>query len=254
MRSSYLIWRLLWHRGRADRWLTASFALGMLVTGTLLAAAPLYARAMVDLGLTFTIRDRLRSLPATRVELRDVPLASEEGPAPRESVVQRAEERIGWFSTEPQRLLTGPRLQLGTDARPRLIVTLWSLTAPEASVQVIEGRPPDGNGDGVLELALSPAAASRASLHVGDRLSLHDAFDDCERERVSDGVPPPPCAPRTTVRLPGLMAALVTGIVEPADPDAAVWSAGGSALPAGVGRCCACSIASATALAVTRGP
>src|SRR5215203_3883501 len=83
----------------------ATLALGVIVAATLLASAPIYARAMADLGLTFAIRDELRVAPATRTEFRNVPLRTNDGLNLQHAIEQRIDERIGWFREDQTRHL-----------------------------------------------------------------------------------------------------------------------------------------------------
>ena len=63
MRGITRIWRLFARRSGRNWRLLAVLALGMLMAASLLAAAPVYARTMSDLGLTFTVRDQLSRNP-----------------------------------------------------------------------------------------------------------------------------------------------------------------------------------------------
>ena len=237
MRAAYTAWRLLGRRSLAGWRLTALLALGVLVAAVLLAAAPLYARAMADLGLTFAVRERLAREPATEVQLPGVAVASAEGRALQVATARRAEERLGWFTVARGRLAQGPRFPIVDPAepgRPPPLLVPWAVSNADQHVRLLAGRlprpRPAGAGEGpVFEIALSPRAAEAAGLRPGDRLTLLEAFDDCERELPrEDRPPPPPCTPKVGVRF--TLTAEVTGLVEPADPESPFWVRGAAAL------------------------
>jgi ABC-type lipoprotein release transport system permease subunit len=235
LRATYAIWRMLAGRTRANWRLVATLTLGVAIAAILLAAAPIYARAMADLGITFAIRDRLETTPATQVILRDRELATDDGRRLQEAVAQRAEERIGWFAGPRERLVQGPKFAIENDRAAPIeklpIAALWHVTSAAGNVRVLSGRLPaaqDSAEGPVLEFALAPAAAERAGLQVNDRITLIDRFDDCAREIPTPDRPPPPCDP--TVGLRFTMPAQFVGIVEPADPDSAFWVSGVASL------------------------
>jgi hypothetical protein len=228
--SVYAIWRMLARRGLANWRLTATLVLGVLVAATLLAAAPIYARAMADLGLTFAIRERLRTAPATQVLVRDVPVSAADGQRLQEAVARRVEERIGWFAGERARVVQGPRFAVALAGQPPADRPPFAVPAfvagAETHTRVLDGRRPadrpGADGLSVVELALSPRGAEAAGLKVGDRITLHEYFDDCERELPRDDrPPPPPCFPRVGVRY--TIPAEVVGIVEPIDREDPFW-------------------------------
>ncbi len=225
MRAAYAIWRMLARRGRSRWRLTATLALGVLVAATLLAAAPIYARALADLGLTFAIRERLRTSAATQVQFRNLALSSEEGRALQQAVLARTEQRIGWFAAGRERVVQGPRFRIEGAQRegPPPLAVPWTMTAQAEKLRLLDGvLPGRAARDGALELALSPRAAEAGGLKVGDRITLHEAFDDCERELPrEDRPPPPPCTPKTGIRF--TVPAVVAGIVEPAAPEDLFW-------------------------------
>ncbi|MFN8559211.1 MAG: FtsX-like permease family protein [Dehalococcoidia bacterium] len=213
--------------------LTAVLALGVLVAATLLAAAPIYARAMADLGVTFAIRDRLRTAPTTHVTLRSTAIASTEGRQAQEAVATRTEERIGWFAGARERTARGPRLTVSPEGQapePRApLAVLHTYSNAAANARVLDGhlpqRQPDAAEGRVLELALSPRAAEAGGLKLGDRLTLTERFDDCEREIPLEGrPPPPPCTPRVTAGL--TIPARLVGLIEPVDPESPFWVGG----------------------------
>lgn len=234
MRAAYTVWRLLARRSLAGWRLTALLTLGVLVAAVLLAAAPLYARAMADLGLTFAVRERLAREPTTEVRLPGVAVASAEGRALQEATARRAEERLGWFTVARGRLAQGPRFPIVDPVepgRPSPLIVPWTVSDAGQHVRLLAGRLPGPRraAGAPIEIALSPRAAEAAGLRPGDRLTLLEAFDDCERELPrEDRPPPPPCTPRVGVRF--TLTAEVTGLVEPADPESPFWVRGAAAL------------------------
>jgi cell division protein FtsX len=234
MRAAFAVWRLLARRSLATWRLTALLALGVLVAAMLLAAAPLYARAMADLGLTFAVRDRLQREPTTEVQLPAVAVASAEGRALQQAVARRAEERLGWFTAARGRLAQGPRFQIIDPAepgRPPPLLVPWTVSDAGQHVRLLAGRLP-GPRRGTeepIEIALSPRAAEAAGLRPGDRLTLLEAFDDCERELPrEDRPPPPPCTPKVGVRF--TLTAELVGLIEPVDPESPFWVRGAATL------------------------
>ena len=252
MRSVYAIWRMMARRSIANWRLAATLVLGVLVAATLLAAAPIYARAMADLGLTFAIRDRLEESTQTQVVVRDVPLAAADGRRVQEAIAGRADERIGWFTGAREWIAQGPRFFVAPEGQlpstrffdpegrllpnPAPLIVVGSFSSAADHVRVVQGRLPEprtgpsGSATvGVLELALSPKAAETGGLKVGDRVNLAEFFDDCAREIPrEDRPPPPPCTPRTRVQytFPGE----VVGIVEPISVADPFWVSGAAAL------------------------
>src|SRR5690242_10489798 len=75
----------------------AVVALGVLMAATLLASAPVYARAMSDLGLTHAIREDIGPAPNVDVQITSVALATNDGLATQSAVERRIGERVGWF-------------------------------------------------------------------------------------------------------------------------------------------------------------
>jgi ABC-type lipoprotein release transport system permease subunit len=227
MRSLVSTWRLFARRSGRNWRLLAVLGLGMLMAASLLAAGPIYARTMADLGLTFAVREELSESPGNRAEFRFVPLATEEGTAMRQSIETRIDARIGWFAASSSRHLRTARFTLAQEGElPREqapLGELQSLTGYEDHVQVLEGRLPAATGPGQpIEVAISRASASAARLAVGQQLVMAEDFDTCAREIPSeDRPPPPPCTPVAAVRY--VFPAVITGIVEPLDPEDPFW-------------------------------
>jgi hypothetical protein len=227
MRTAIATWRLFARRSGRNWRLLAVLALGMLMAASLLAAAPVYARTMADLGLTFTVRDRLGESPGNRVSFPWVPLGTLQGTALRETVEGRIDERIGWFAAGESRVLVGPRFVLaapGEAPPPQApLGQLQSITGYEAHVSVLEGTLPRPAGPGdAFEVAISRDAARAARLTVGQQIALVEDFDTCAREIPrEDRPPPPPCTPTAGVTF--TRAATITAIIEPLRSDDPFW-------------------------------
>lgn len=227
MRSALATWRLFARRSERNWRLLAVLGLGMLIAAALLAAAPVYARTMADLGLTFTVRDRLGEAPGNRVSFASVPLGTPEGQALRDAVERRIAERIGWFAQGESRVLIGPRFFLAPPGEmPPLLAPigqLQSVTGYESAVTVLEGELPRPAAPGQpIEVAVSRDAARAARLAVGQQLALVEDIDTCAREIPrEDRPPPPPCTPTAGVTF--TLAAVVTAIIDPLRADDPFW-------------------------------
>lgn len=215
-RRSLSTWRLL-----------AVLGLGIIIAAALLAASPIYARTMADLGLTFTIRDQLSESPGNRVSVPAVPLGSETGLRLRDAIERRIEERIGWFSGGESRVLVGPRFFIAQqeEAPPPQapLGQLQSLTGYESHVAVLEGSLPRPAAPGEpIQVAISRDSARAARLAVGQQVALVEDIDTCAREIPrEDRPPPPPCTP--TAGMTFTLPAVITAIIEPTDPADPFW-------------------------------
>ena len=231
MASLVPVWQLVLRRSIANWRMLATLALGIIVAATLLASAPIYARAMADLGLTFTIRDQLRDAAATRVEFRDIALGTTDGENTRAVVERRIDERIGWFRGEQTLSLRAGRFW-GLKPEEEVVALRTPLIQPQSlpgyenHVRVVEGRFPRPTRPGEpLELAVSARSAQVAGLKAGQVVTLREEFDTCERELPrEDRPPPPPCTPRAGLSF--TLPAVIVGVVEPVDPEAGFWITG----------------------------
>jgi len=203
--------------------------LGLLAAATLLAAAPIYARTMADLGLTFVIRDQLRAQPSTRVEFRNMPLQTEVGRTLRGAIEQRIDERIGWFEASQALFLRTGRFAIPPADEPvpprAPLGQLQSLTGYASHVRVVSGELPRASAPGEpVEVALSPRSARASGLKVGQEFSLNEDFDTCERVLPRDDAPPPPPVPCTPVaHVAFRMPARLVAIIEPVENDESFW-------------------------------
>ena len=228
MRGLAVLWGLLLRHGAASWRMLAVLALGVLVASTLLASAPIYARAMADLGLKFTVRDELRGEPSIRAGIEAQQLATPDSLAVREAVEARIDERLGWFARERSIVVESARLTIGrTGQEPREGTTLGVLYAIEGferHVSLEEGRLPSPTGpEGPLEVVMGPRAAAVARLQPGDHFLLIEEIDNCDRIIPQGLQPQLPCDLRVKARY--ATPALLTGIISVEDPDASFWSA-----------------------------
>lgn len=227
MGSIVPIWQLVLRRSLANWRMLATLALGVIVAATLLASAPIYARAMADLGLTFAIRDELRVAPATRSEFRNVPLRTNDGLNLRHSIEQRIDERIGWFREDQTRHLRLGRFWLlrPDEVREQRTPLLQPQSLPgyDRHVRVTEGRLPQRTAPGApIELAISARSAQVSGIKVDTPVTLVEDFDTCERELPRDDrPPPPPCTPRAGLSFS--FPAVITGIIEPLEAEDDFW-------------------------------
>ncbi|MBA4180358.1 MAG: hypothetical protein C0506_07210, partial [Anaerolinea sp.] len=201
-------------------------ALGIVVAAVLLASAPIYARAMSDLGLRFLVRDETGGRYALWVELNELPAGSPDGQAVRAAVSTQIEGRAGWFTASSAQGVTLGKFLVENAAtsalETRILGQPRSLTGYETHVNVVEGRLPAA-ADGVLEVAMGAPAASVAGLRVGDRFTLQDTIDTCPR-RWEEDPPPPPCDP--TALLSFQFPAVMVGILAPTDEEELWWVLG----------------------------
>ena len=229
-------WRFALRRFCANWPLMALVGAGALLATTLLAAAPIYADAMAELGLRFRLerelddpRLRVPHLSAERLRLGDpVQLAQARGM----DAITRA--RLGWLAPELLGELRSEPLGLrfadapaapapGEPARRPWQARLVHLAGYEDHVRVVEGRLP-APGAEIAEAALPDGFQREAA--VGDRLLLTaPRYDDCRRvppsedeEVAADEVP---CRPSAFVR--ATLEARVVGFVRPADPADPRW-------------------------------
>ena len=206
----------------------AVLMLGVLAASTLLAAAPIYARAMADLGLKFTVREELRGDPVIRAGVGAVQLGTPDGVALREAVARRLDERLGWFEGERALVLESSRLTIGRTGDERragsTLGRLHALEGFERRVRVTEGRlpAPDLSG-GRLEVVMGERAAAVARLGPGDEFLLIEELDTCDRIIPQGLEPQPPC--RLTAVARHAIPARLAGLVAVEDADDPFWAA-----------------------------
>lgn len=222
-------WRIFARRGLANWPLLSILGLGVLVASTLLAAAPVYARVMSDLALTFRIQGQLDEAPATVVHLPESGLGTADGLALRDAVEQRIDDRVGWFRDVQFRytVLADFWIEERPGDRPGLpfVGRLQSFVDYEDHVTINGGRLPVSAGpDGPVEVAISPESAATGSVDIGDTLVLRLVFDTCERDLPPpDGFPPPPVPCNGGAEVFASFPVEVVGIVEPIDDTSEFW-------------------------------
>ena len=216
-------------RSFAGRGMMVVMALGIVVAAVLLASAPIYARAMSDLGLRFLIADELDGRHAVWVNLAEVPVASPDGQALQRAVEKQIGARTSWYADSVARNVTLGKFKLENSAASplerRLLGQPESLTGYENHVRVVTGRLP-GKAEGPLEVAMGTATARASGLSVGDRFTLTDFVDTCVRHFQADmnAPPPPPCEPSATFAFG--FPAVLTAIIEPLSETDRWWVLG----------------------------
>jgi hypothetical protein len=241
MGSIVAIWRIVVRRALTNWKMLVVLGLGVLVAATLLASAPVYARTMQDLGLTYAIREELPGGPGTRVVVRDLPI-DDDGMLRWAAIEERVDERIGWFTEEVRRF---ERLgALGITAPGETPVEggpggfLQSVAGYDQHVEVLDGRLPEATAPGApIEVVLHPEAAATAGVSIGDRLELHERLDDCEQVVIPGDMPSlSPCPQGTpSLHLRFSISAEVVGFIDPIDADDPFWL-GGERLYFGIQR------------------
>ena len=211
----------------AGRGLLGVMALGVFVAAALLASAPIYSRAMADLGLTYVIQSELEDNAVSRVEFFKVPIGPE-GAALRSAIETRIDQRIGWFRLSQSRSVrvgkfwvTKPGEAIRERGNP--FGEPVSVTSYESHIRLTQGRLPQSRPDGMIEVLLSPRSAQLAGLAVGDTFDLHEEFDNCARELSFESFPPPPPPCPITALLEVTFQGQLVGIAEANDPDDSFW-------------------------------
>jgi ABC-type lipoprotein release transport system permease subunit len=223
-------------------------AIGVLVAATLLAAAPIYATTMSNLGLQFRLdrgldepREQIVSAnvfgltagdPAdsARRDALDVVTAARLGNLADEIQVEaRTRSRldlsfVGFEEEEPEEPVTpGPSELI---RQPWGSFVIWS-SGFEDHVEVVEGRLPRdaSEAEGVLEAVLPDGFQRHAA--VGDVVRLRAAFyDDCQA--IPQSVDPDvardevPCEPTTFAST--TVDATIVGFVAADNPDDERWA------------------------------
>lgn len=226
--SFFSVLRLGLRQALSAKGLTALLGLGVFAAATLLASAPIYARAMADLGLTFTVRDELRTQSGTQVVVESVPIAADRGVQLRNALETRIDERIGWFRASQSRFIQLGRFGIAAPGDPPKTGLFQaqpqSLTGYESHIRVVSGALPGPSAPGEpLQLAISSQEATTARLKAGDVIELRENFDTCERILPATDPPPPPvpCDPTATASF--AFPARITAVIEPLDVNDPFW-------------------------------
>ena len=218
----------LWRLGASGWRMPAVLMLGVLAASTLLAAAPIYARAMADLGLKFTVREELRAAPVVRVGVGAAQLGTPDAAALREAVAARIDERLGWFARERSLALESARLTIGRTGAERRegspLGRLFAIEGVERRVRVVEGRAPSPDWpDGRLEVAMGARAAAVARLAPGDEFLLIEEIDTCDRIIPQGLQAQPPCDATALALARHAIPARLTGLFAAEDADDPFW-------------------------------
>ena len=228
MGSVAVLWALLLRHVAASWRMLAVLALGVFVASTLLASAPIYARAMADLGLKFTVRDELRDEPSIRAGVEAQQLATADALSVRAAVEERLEARLGWFARERSVVVESARLTIGrTGEEPRAgspLGVLYAVEGFEGRVTLEEGRLPAPAAAGEpLEVAMGARAAAIARLTPGDEFLLIEEIDSCDRIIPQGLQPQLPCDLKVKARYAA--PAVLTGLIAIEDADDSFWGA-----------------------------
>ena len=228
-------WRFIPQRVMSSWRLLSVTAVGVLVAAALLAAAPLYATALSDLGLQFRLGRALDETRLNTIEVGNLLPGDARDVAKREAVNAIFDARVGWLG--PERLVEERSGRLLLDFEPgaseEIIVGeapprawnafIFRLSNFEQAVVVTEGRMP-GPADGPPEVVLPDGFQQHAS--IGETVYLALApFDDCE---VIPGSTDPDIASqerrcRPSALVSSTISATITGFVRPKDPDDQRW-------------------------------
>src|SRR5579859_1744267 len=135
---------------RANVRLLAALLLGVLIAATLLATAPVYARAMADTGIAFAVSHRLGVPPTTQITTYEqgFPLGTGDARAVQDAVGKRLQQRTGSFSKDSARYYKLPALTLGQPGQPlqtgdaRSTVFVQAVDGLERHIKVTEGALP----------------------------------------------------------------------------------------------------------------
>lgn len=232
MGSFIAVWRLVLQRAAANWKMLGVLALGMLVAATLLASAPIYSRTMNDLGLTYTIRERLPSGPGSQVLVRDVPV--DDGGTPlRDAVDRRIDERLGWFTESTALIQQTMFIRVDSPGETTLAqgasALFQSMERYDEHVMVVDGRLPAMPGaDGAIEVAMSQEAAANAGVALGDQFLLTEMVNDCEQFVVDGDMPSLSLCPEGTPSYEARydISVVLVGVIEPADIEDQFWISG----------------------------
>lgn len=231
------MWRIFARRSRSNWRLMSVLGFGVIVAATLLASAPIYARAMSDLGLASRIRnDLMRETPGEQpaspdgnlvtfmqVDVPDIAAASDDGQLFLDAIRRRIDERVGWIRAKQAEYTRGGHFAIPLEGVPAdrfPLGQLQALPGYESRVRVVEGRLPQAGSP--IEVVLSQRAFRVSGLKVGEEFVFAEDFDTCERQiPVMDAPPPPPCTPKATVRYS--FPARLVGVLEPLNSDDPFW-------------------------------
>ena len=228
-------WRFVPARVRAGWRLLLVAAVGVVAASSLLAAAPIYADSMANLGLQFRLGSALSDSRLNWVAV-DGLITDAPDLERRRAIDGTFDARLGWLGSET---LTGERsgrLTLDvkptvedaapgdpTDEGPDWAAFVHALSSLEALTTVVEGRLPASDA-AAPEVVLFDDFQPHVAL--GQRLSLNlGGFDDCLRapfsEDATERADEVACQP--TTRLSQTATVTVVGFVRPRDREDPRW-------------------------------
>ncbi len=233
-RSARTIFGLARARMAANKRWVFALALGMLTAAVLLSIAPIYHRAMVDLGLRSAVTERLVAptgpdglLPyddpaiqqpevgLSRTEAARAPVVGEEATTFAQSIETEQQARLGWLATSYGKYTRLSRImgsRPGEPERPFAETYVQSLEGWEKRVRVVDGTLPGPTPAGAdLEVAISHRSSELAGLVPGQRFQLNmpcgSLLEECENR-------------------PEPITVVVAAVVEPLVPLDPFWAAG----------------------------
>ena len=225
MNQLFKFYNLLIQHSLANWKLLTIAGIGVLVAAVLLASAPIYTRSMADLGLTYSVRDQLRSDPVIKTGFFAGSIANEEGLTRISVIEERIALHLDWLTKNQEKLYVAPYLTIGSDGtEPRtrsLLAAPLAITNVSPHLNVLAGQLPQKRKDGVLEVALSEHSSYLTQLEPGEIFFLIEEFDTCVRIVTTGLEPQPPCDQSALARY--VIPAMVSGIIEISDPANPFW-------------------------------
>lgn len=225
-------------RRMRDSWrIQLVIAAGILVAAVLMSSTTIYTRAVSDLSLTVSLREDLTERRQMFTFLNGLPMGGGPNESAREYAEESISERFGELESQQLRFRTTVPTLVDFLPRPGQVIPTTSYFAAlddaEDNITMLEGSfpsPPVVNADGwlegPLEVALTQRVASGYGVSVGSTWQVVDGFDECDREPdpPPGGPPPPPRPPcEPTMAIARFIPIVVTGIVEPDNPESAFW-------------------------------
>jgi len=193
---------LMWRRVRANwRLLLVLFA-GILLATTVLSGAPLFLTSVKELGLRHALKYERAGVLDTAITVQNRPLDPSGFGQADAKITSLGDETIRPFVEQQFTHIRTPGMDFTrTGAAPsqaRYRASLQSFAGYEDHSRLVEGAYPAGARGGDIEVGIGRASAQRFSLRVGDRITA-----------TPEGGRP--------------VTAVVSGILEIADPESAYW-------------------------------
>ena len=180
---------LAFRQSRAHARLIVGIALGILLAATVLAAIPLYLRAISDLGLSYAIDEHGASFLDFEAVSYSRPIARRDYEQAWAQAREAIRSRIGAFLREERRAVYTPSFVMaqrdsqGRESAPgerSSHAFFFFLTGLQGHVLMLEGRPPTyPPADGAdVEALLSVWAAGDVRLRAGDVVTFYPFVTD----------------------------------------------------------------------------